>query len=184
MQPIVHIMGSFLSDLIPPLSISSSSFSLRSVVPFFSRLPLSIYLLSLSSLHLFSDSPSSPHFHPLHFHILICLLILPFIHPTTRFPRSWLTGSFIPSRGHHIAPSWMCVRSKRGDVPRGVHEWVCTSSVTVLSDVNSGLNRYQQSYPRVANLVTPLLCVCTGPSESIRTLTHFLSVLAPTDTRL
>lgn len=128
MQPLMHIMESFLSDLTPPLSISSSSFSLRSVVPFFSRLPLSIYLLCLSSLHLFSDSQSSPRFHPLHFHLLcenlIFSLIFSFVRPTARFPRSWLTGSFIPPRGDRIAPSWMCVRSKRGDVPGG---WGCTS---------------------------------------------------------
>lgn len=65
MQPLMHIMESFLSDLIPPLSISSSSFALRSVVPFFFQLPLSIYLLSTSSLrHPFSDSPSSSYLCP------------------------------------------------------------------------------------------------------------------------
>lgn len=65
MQPLMHIMESFLSDLIPPLSISSSSFALQSVVPFFFQLPLSIYLLPASSLHHpFSDSPSSSYLRP------------------------------------------------------------------------------------------------------------------------
>lgn len=62
MQSVMHIMGSFLSDLIPPLSISSSSLALQPVVPLFFQLPLFIYLpcssvfLTISSPFTFSSS--------------------------------------------------------------------------------------------------------------------------------
>lgn len=143
MQPLMHIMGSFLSDLIPPLSISSSSFALRSVVPFFFQLPLSIYLLSPSSLHLFSDSASFCYSISIPFafvrcfqNFILCSSNHPSLHPTTHFPCSWVTDRFIQPQGGHINPMWMGERSKRVDVPRGCKSecipavWQCSATWT------------------------------------------------------
>lgn len=105
MQPLMHIMVSFLSDLIPPLSISSSSFALRSVVPFFLQLPLFIYLPVVFPT--FSDAPSSSYPFPTislfapSSKISFCAhpSIRLALHPSARCPCSWLTGRFKPSCG-------------------------------------------------------------------------------------
>lgn len=142
MEPLTHIIGPFLSDLIPQLSISSPSFALRSVIPFFFQLPLSIYLLSPSSLNLFSDSPSSSYLFlslsllPRLQNLTLYSSIHPSLHPTAPFPCSWLTGWFICPQGGNITPLWMGERSKRVDVPRVCKSeyvpavWQCSATWT------------------------------------------------------
>lgn len=111
----------------PPRSVSSYPFPL--LFCFFLQLPLSTYLLCLSSLCPFSDSPIFIQFPPLSLYVTasktlfyIHTPIFPFKHPTTHFPCSWLTGRFTQPVGEHITPSWMGERSHmRGDVS-GVYQ--------------------------------------------------------------
>lgn len=85
MQPLMHIMESFLSDLFLRVSISSSSFAPRSVVAFFFQLPLFIYLFHPSSLHpfffCFADPPSSSYLFP-SLSLILCSSIHPSIRPS------------------------------------------------------------------------------------------------------
>lgn len=137
---------SFLSDLTQTLFIPSL---------------LSSIFIPAACLHVSPRSDSHSFNSVISFPKTYSMLIHPFLFFTpskTPFPCIWLTVGFIQPGEEHITPLtdgrevW-----EPPHPPLGLHEWLCTSSATVFSHVNSGSSRYQQSYPRVSN---PLVLLC------------------------
>lgn len=143
MQPLMHIIESFLSDL--PLTLFIPSFL------FFIFLPAACRrVFPCSSSHSFNSMI------PL---LKTCsVLTHPFLFftPSSHFLCIWLTEGFVQLRGEHITPSQMGRRSERG-LPPGVCTSDCALAVRQCSAMWTGSSRYLQSYPRVAH---PLALQC------------------------
>ena len=108
MEPAVHLMWSFLSDLILLFHFFPAASLHLSPLPIFPQsfsYSLSSYLfLSLSCLQCLPKPYSA--------------LIHPSQHTPAHFPCGRLTGRFIHPQVGHITPLWTSERSKRVDVPR------------------------------------------------------------------
>lgn len=167
----MHIIGSFLFDLTPALSVSSSSFAPRSVVPFFFQLPLLIYC---PLVRFFYHSPSS-------LDLFMCFSLSKALCSSIR-PLPWSHHSFsisltdrqvhVPTRG---PPWWMGRGSWGGGCLMSPG---CVSARLQRSSAQwreLKLEQVPAALLRVVNRVAAT-CVCAAQWDGGRTTTGFCCV--------